>query len=67
MKYFVCSDIHGFYDEWMKTLAEKSALKVLKIKCGILLSWTEAKREQYIDLTAKSLSEFKKKIGEKND
>lgn len=23
MKYFVCADIHGFYDEWMKTLKEK--------------------------------------------
>ena len=23
MKYFVCSDIHGFFDEWMKALDEK--------------------------------------------
>ena len=23
MKYFVCADIHGFYDEWMKSLDEK--------------------------------------------
>ncbi len=23
MKYFVCADIHGFYDEWMKALNEK--------------------------------------------
>ena len=23
MKYFVCADIHGFYDEWMKALDEK--------------------------------------------
>ncbi len=23
MKYFVSSDIHGFYDEWMKTLKDK--------------------------------------------
>lgn len=23
MKYFVCSDIHGFYDEWQKALREK--------------------------------------------
>lgn len=23
MKYFVCSDIHGFYNEWMKALDEK--------------------------------------------
>lgn len=23
MKYFVCADIHGFYDEWIKALGEK--------------------------------------------
>lgn len=23
MKYFVCADIHGFYDEWIKALSEK--------------------------------------------
>lgn len=23
MKYFVCADIHGFYDEWIKSLSEK--------------------------------------------
>ena len=23
MKYFVCADIHGFYNEWMKALDEK--------------------------------------------
>lgn len=23
MKYFVCADIHGFYDEWIKALKEK--------------------------------------------
>lgn len=23
MKYFISSDIHGFYDEWMKTLKDK--------------------------------------------
>lgn len=23
MKYFVCSDIHGFYDQWMKALNDQ--------------------------------------------
>ncbi|MEG1751514.1 MAG: metallophosphoesterase [Clostridia bacterium] len=23
MKYFVCADIHGFYDEWINALKEK--------------------------------------------